>query len=201
MDNDFIFIAREYVKSKSLLNSSFLLPPVFISAQTKISGKITDNKSIPLPGANVYIKDTDDGVTSKDDGSYSFKTSEKGEVTLVASYVGYKKFESKIILKKGEMKIDIVLEEEITEMNAVVVSAGSFEASDEKKGVILRPLDVVTTGTEADIYKALETLPGTQKIGNTEGLFVRGGSASETKTIIDEMIVQRPFFTSNPDLP
>lgn len=171
------------------------------TAQTKISGKVTDSKNIPLPGTNIYIKGSYDGVTSKEDGSYSFKTFEKGEAIIVASYVGYKTFEKKITLSKGELKIDIVLEEQVTEMNAVVISAGSFEASDEKKGVILRPLDVVTTGSDADLYSALETLPGTQMIGETEGLFVRGGSASETVTIVDEMVVQKPFFSSVPDLP
>lgn len=180
---------------------ALLVVPFIIKAQTRISGKITDTKNSPLPGANIYIKDTYDGFTSKEDGSFSFKTNEKGEAVLVASFVGYKKYENKIDLKKGELKIDIVLDEEITQMNAVVVSAGSFEASDEKKGVILRPLDVLTTGSEADLYSALTTLPGTQKIGETEGLFVRGGSAVESKTIIDEMIVQRPFYSSVPDLP
>ena len=52
-----------------------------------------------------------------------------------------------------------------------------------------------------DIYSALETLPGTQQIGETEGLFVRGGSANETKTIIDDMTVQNPFYSSVPDIP
>lgn len=177
------------------------LVPFIINGQTKITGKVEDEKGSPMPGANVYIKGTYDGTTSKPDGTYSFKTHENGEVTLIASYVGYKKYESKIVLKKGEMSINIVLEEEITQMNAVVVSAGSFEASDEKKGVILKPLDVLTTGSTADLYTSLNTLPGAQKVGETEGLFVRGGAASEAKTIIDEMIVQKPYSSSVPDLP
>lgn len=74
-----------------------------------------------------------------------------------------------------------------------MISAGSFESSDENKAVILKPLDILTTGADADIYSTLETLPGTQQIGETDGLFVRGGSASETKTLIDEMTVQNPF--------
>jgi hypothetical protein len=37
-------------------------------------------------------------------------------------------------------------------------------------------------------------------VGEQEGLFVRGGSANETKTIIDGMIVQNPFFSSTPDV-
>jgi hypothetical protein len=190
-----------------MMNKFYLLPACFlflsflVNAQTKITGKIIDLNGNPLPGANIYIKDSYDGTTSKTDGTFSFKTTEKGSATLVASFVGYKKYEKNVVLKKEEIKIDIVLEEEITQMNAVVVSAGSFEASDEKKGVILKPLDVVTTGATADLYASLNTLPGAQKIGEAEGLFVRGGSAAETKTIIDEMIVQKPFNSSVPDLP
>jgi hypothetical protein len=179
----------------------FSLLSLSLSCQTKISGIVTDKDSEPLPGANVFIKDSYDGVSSKEDGTFSFTTNEKGDAVLVVSFVGYKSTEKNIQLTGKEINIDIVLEEEAKELGSVVISAGSFEASDENKGVILRPLDVVTTGSDADIYDALETLPGTQQIGETDGLFVRGGSAAETVTIIDEMVVQKPFYTSVPDIP
>ncbi|MCG8699620.1 MAG: hypothetical protein MI922_16315, partial [Bacteroidales bacterium] len=84
----------------------------------------------------------------------------------------------------------------------IVVTAGAFEASDEKKSVVLKPLDIVTTaGGAADIYETMKMLPGTQQVGEQEGLFVRGGSANETVTIIDEMVVHKPFFSSVPDVP
>lgn len=169
--------------------------------QTKISGKITDEKNQPLPGANIYIKDSYDGVSSETDGNFSFITEEEGERVLVVSFVGYKTYTQNISLDGKEKHLVIILKEDATELGTVVISAGSFEASDENKGVILRPLDVLTTGSDADIYSTLETLPGTQQIGETEGLFVRGGSASETKTIIDEMTVENPFYSSVPDIP
>lgn len=169
--------------------------------QTKIKGIVTDKSNSPLPGANIFIKDTYDGISSSADGTFSFTTDEEGDVLLVVSFVGYKSFEKQIFLDGKEKLIEITLEEESTELGAVTVSAGSFEASDENKAVILRPLDIVTTGADADIYSTLETLPGAQQIGESEGLFVRGGSASETKTIVDEMIVQKPFYSSVPDIP
>jgi hypothetical protein len=178
-----------------------LILPVLIVAQTKITGRILDSTNQPLPGANVFIKDSYDGVSSKIDGSFSFVTKEEGNAILVVSFIGYKTKEDSIRLTGSNINIDIILEEEVEELGAVVISAGSFEASDENKAVILRPLDIVTTGSDADIYSALETLPGTQQIGETEGLFVRGGSSSETVTIIDEMVVQKPFYTSVPDIP
>ncbi len=173
----------------------------FISAQTKISGKITDKNNELLPGANVYLKDTYDGVSSNSDGSFSFTTDEEGDGNLVVSFIGYKTYSQPVVLDGKDKYFKIELEEESSELGTVIISAGSFEASDEKKSVILRPLDIVTTGASADIYSALSTLPGTQKIGETEGLFVRGGSASETKTVIDEMVVENPFFSSVPDIP
>lgn len=179
---------------------SFL--PLLLFCQTKISGKVTDTENQPLPGANVFIKDSYDGISTKEDGSFSFTTTEDGDAVLVVSFIGYKSTEKSIQLTGKEINIDLMLEEEAKELGTVVISAGSFEASDEKKGVILKPLDIVTTaGSAGDIYSALKTLPGTQQIGETEGLFVRGGSASETVTIIDDMTVQKPFYTSVPDIP
>lgn len=188
------------MKLLSTLSLAFILSSSIFS-QTKISGKITDETNQPLPGANIYIKDTYDGASSEADGTFSFTTDEEGEFVLVVSFVGYQSHSENLTLDKKEKYLEIKLKEESTELGAVVISAGSFEASDENKAVILRPLDIVTTGSDADIYSALETLPGTQQIGETEGLFVRGGSASETKTIIDEMTVQNPFYSSVPDIP
>ncbi len=169
--------------------------------QTKISGKVMDKDKQPLPGANVFLKDTYDGISSEKDGTFLFTTDETGEGVLIVSFVGYKTHSQNVMLDGKNKSFEIVLEQESTELSTVVISAGSFEASDENKAVILRPLDILTTGADADIYSTLETLPGTQQIGETEGLFVRGGSAAEAKTIIDEMVVQNPFYSSVPDIP
>ncbi|MBN1639234.1 MAG: carboxypeptidase-like regulatory domain-containing protein, partial [Ignavibacteriales bacterium] len=171
-----------------------------IFPQTKISGKVIDENNSPLIGANVYIQDTYDGTSTEADGSFDFWIDEKGKVALIVSYIGYVTYQKEIISEGKEIQLEIVMEQDTKELGTVIISAGYFEASDEKKSIILRPLDILTTGSDADIYSTLETLPGTQQIGETEGLFVRGGSASETKTIIDEMIVQNPYYSSVPDV-
>ena len=101
--------------------------------QTKISGKITDKSKQPLPGANVYLKDTYDGISSEKDGTFSFTTDETGEGILVVSFVGYKTHSQNVLLDGKPKSFEIVLEEESTELGTVVISAGSFEASDENK--------------------------------------------------------------------
>ena len=186
---------------KLFLLLCFILFSQIIFAQTPISGRVSDTNNNPLPGANIFIKDSYDGISSALDGKFDFTTEEEGDVILIVSFIGYKQVELPLTLTGKKIELEITLEEEAKELGAVVISAGAFEASDENKAVILRPLDIVTTGAEADIYSALETLPGTQQVGEAEGLFVRGGSAAETKTIVDEMIVQNPFYSSVPDIP
>ena len=67
---------------------------------------------------------------------------------------------------------------------------------------MLKPLDIVTTASaEGDIYGAVNTLPGTQIVGETGRLFVRGGASYETKTFMDGMLIQTPYTSRLPDIP
>ena len=157
----------------------------FTQAQVTIAGKITDKKN-PLSGVSITLKDTYDGATTDSTGKFSFKTFEKGVLTLVATSIGYRPFEQVIKLEgNSKLNIDISMKEEVTELSAVVISAGTFEASDRKRAVaVLNSIDIVTTASaNADITGALKTLPGAQLVGESEGLFVRGGTSAETKNI------------------
>ncbi len=171
-------------------------------SQVIISGKVTDKKGEPLPFANIQIEGTYDGASADENGNFSFETDASGEKFITASMIGFKNFKKALSISSGKLKLDIILEESINSLNAVVVTAGMFEASDEKKMVMLKPMDIVTTaGGGADIVSVMQFLPGANRVGESEGLFVRGGSANETKTVIDGMIVQNPFFSSTPDVP
>src|SRR6185436_1392463 len=48
---------------------------------------------------------------------------------------------------------------------------------------------------------ALNTLPGTQKVGESGRLFVRGGDGNETRTFIDGMLVLDAYGPSAPNTP
>ena len=179
-----------------------ILMPGTILGQTKISGTVLDNKGLPLPGANVYIKDSYDGATTDTAGVFKFKTTETGAKVLVVSFVGFETIEEKVDLTGEDLTLNPRLKEAFSESNTVLITAGGFGANDKNKAIVLNPLDIVTTpGGNGDIYSALNYLPGTNNVGEENGLFVRGGAAAETATIIDEMIVQRPFFSSVPDIP
>jgi vitamin B12 transporter len=169
------------------------------NAQVNISGKLTDKKNIPLRGVSISIIDSYDGTTTDSLGNYSFSTTETGEHTITATMSGYSEYKNKITIGKDNITQNISIKELITELNAVTITAGAFEASDKKKGTVLSSLDIVTTASaNGDITGALKTLPGTQQVGESEGLFVRGGSATESKIFIDGSLVNNFFYSSLP---
>ncbi|MCC7030377.1 MAG: TonB-dependent receptor [Chitinophagaceae bacterium] len=173
----------------------------FAQGQTKISGKVTDTKGEALTGVNIAVKNSYDGATSDVKGEFSFETNEKDSITISATYIGYLPQEKRIMLSAKNMTVSFSLKEKMNELKAVVISAGSFEASDEKKGTVLKALDIVTTaGSNGDSYGALKTLPGAQQTNDREGLFVRGGTGTETQTFIDGTWVRNAFSASIPDL-
>ena len=167
----------------------------------KISGVVKDAKSAPVVGASIAIKDSYDGATADSAGRFSFTTTEKGEQVVTVSAIGYKPFEQVVKLEGKEVTLQISLKEEVTELKAVVITAGAFEASDKKKATVLSSIDIVTTASaNADVTAAVKTLPGAQQVGESEGLFVRGGTAAETKTFIDGTLVNNFFYSSVPGI-
>jgi hypothetical protein len=178
----------------------FLITSAYGTAQVKISGRITDNHNNGVGFVSISIQNSYDGTTSDSLGNFSFSTTEKGEHILIASATGYKSFDQKINIEGVSQTINISLKEEITELKAVVISAGTFEASDQKRATALNPIDIVTTASaNGDITSAIKTLPGTQQVGESEGLFVRGGTASESKIFIDGTLVNNFFYSSEPN--
>lgn len=170
-------------------------------SQTHLNGRITDNKNHPLAGISISLKDSYDGSTSDSSGRYSFVTNEKGSHLLIASATGYRGEEKSVDLKESNLVVDLQLRELVTELKAVVISAGAFEASESKRATVLNPIDIVTTASaNADVTAAIKTLPGTQQVGEQEGLFVRGGTAAESKVFIDGTPVNNFYFSSVPDI-
>ncbi len=179
----------------------FLISIITASSQTAIKGIVKDQKEFLLPGVSITIKDTYDGATTDSTGSFIFKTSEKGEKLLLVTAIGYKPLEQRVNLNNALQPLNFILKEEITELKAVVISAGAFEASDRKKTTVLSPIDIVTTASgDGEVTGALKTLPGAQQVGEADGLFVRGGTAAETKTFIDGTLVNNFFYSSVPNI-
>lgn len=169
--------------------------------QTTVSGIVQDTKGKPVEGANVFLEGTYDGSISREDGSFLFQTSENGVQKLIVSYLSYETYSlSQNVTEMNNLKV--ILREDISALNAVVILAGTFEAGDNTRNSVLRPLDIVTTaGAAGDIVGALQTLPGTQTVGESGRLFVRGGEAGETQTFIDGIKVAQPYGATFGNIP
>lgn len=171
-------------------------------AQITISGKVLGRNNKPLKDVSVTLKDTYDGATTDETGNYKFETSEKGSQTLIFSHPKFIEIEKSIQIEDKKLILNAELKESVSEIDAVAISAGSIEASDKKRATtLLTPIDVYTTaGANGQISSALETLPGVQKVGESEGLFVRGGTGTETKFFMDGNLVNNYFGNSVPGI-
>jgi hypothetical protein len=178
------------------LSTSFAIA----NAQVSISGTVKSTKGLPIANANILLKNTYDGASSDKDGKFEFTTSEKGSFYIQYSGLNWETDSIKVSLADQPLTLNLIVKPAANNLDVVTISAGSFVAGDSKKGAILSSLDIATTaGTRADIFAALQTLPGAQTSFSESGLFVRGGTAAETKTYFDGMLVKSPFNATVPD--
>jgi hypothetical protein len=175
--------------------------PITAVAQNTINGTVTNHKGHPVVGANIFIEGTYDGTISREDGSFSFKSTTTGIQSLQVSYLSFETYMLKADVSTMT-NLNIKLREDVSALDAVILAAGTFEAGDKARNSVLKPLDIVTTaGAAGDIVAALQTLPGAQTVGESGRLFVRGGEADETQTFIDGIRVAQPYGATAQNIP
>ncbi|HEY1166463.1 MAG TPA: SusC/RagA family TonB-linked outer membrane protein, partial [Chitinophaga sp.] len=131
-----------------MLCSLLLLIAGIATAQTQpITGKVTDEKGEPIPGATIQVKGTSNGTATGPDGSFKLNAPSSG--TLVVSYVGYANQEVSI---GGKSTVNITLQTSSTQLTDVVVvgygtvrkkdltgAVASIQAKDFNKGTFTAP--------------------------------------------------------------
>ncbi len=172
----------------------FALVTELFSQGVTISGKIVNQKNVSLPFVNVYILNSLIGAVSNEKGQFKFVTTSKGELTIIASMIGYEKRSVNVEIKKKNISgLIIVLEEDAVELEEAVVMGSSFSSATEK-GIVISQVDVLTTpGGAADLYQSLKTMPGVTNVSESAELYVRGGDPIETVTMIDQASVYHPY--------
>ncbi len=85
-------------------------------AQQTVTGVVTDSSNEPIPGVSILEKGTMNGTITQVDGNYSIEVSD--DATLVFSFIG---FESQEVPVEGRSVINVVLTENITDLDEVVV--------------------------------------------------------------------------------
>ena len=186
---------------RTLITFLLLTLTQILLGQNTISGKVIDEKKQPLQGANVFIDGTYDGTSTDAAGNFKFSTSAKGIQVLKITFLTFETISQEITIEKYQTQT-YILREGINSLDAVVINAGMLEAGDKARVSVLKPLDIVTTaGAAGDIISALQTLPGTQTVGESGRLYVRGGESDETQTFVDGLRVAQPYGASANNIP
>ncbi len=165
------------------------------SAAAIIKGTVKSGEGKPIDGANVVIKGTIDGATTDSSGYFEFETSKFGSRVLLVTAIefGDKEFDIDIIpgqviiknvtITKGEYKTDEIL-----------VTASSF-TSGQNSRVTITPLEIVQiSGSQADLYRAITTFPGSNQVDEGSRIAVRGGEPNEVLTMLDGATMYKPFI-------
>jgi len=114
MTNFFVTSKTKYLKCFCFLILMFAIS-LHSSAQTKVTGTVSDANG-PIPGANVNLKGTKNGVSTSFDGTYSIDVPSNG--ILVFSFIGLK---NKEIAVNGQTQINVKLQEDAGQLKEVVV--------------------------------------------------------------------------------
>lgn len=89
---------------------------LFAQDSYSLSGTVSDENNVPIPGANVVVFNTTRGTQTDFDGNYTIQVSQ-GEV-LSFSYIGYK---TQQVIVSGQTTVNVVMVEDLSELDEVVV--------------------------------------------------------------------------------
>jgi len=111
-----------------LLSTVFLFFSLLSVGQNSLTGVVSDENGVPLPGANVVIDGTSTGVSTDFDGNFEI-TASQGQV-LAISFIGYT---TQYITVSGQSNLNISLQLD-NELEEVVVTALGFAAVRDQQG-------------------------------------------------------------------
>lgn len=166
----------------------------FVQAQPvhQIKGTVIDkNSRQPLEFINVMIMGLNRGGVTNAEGRFTIEQVPPGIYRLQATAIGYKSvITPEYILSTRNLNISIEMEENLTELEGVTVTASPFRR-DVESPVSLRIIGLQeiekSPGANRDISRIVQSYPGVafSPIGYRNDLIVRGGSPSENRFYLD----------------
>lgn len=137
-------------------------------AQLKtVTGTVTDEQGLPLPGVNILVEDTNRGTQTDFDGNYSIEAAE-GEV-LVFSFVG---METARFTVGNVTTIDAILQADAAQLQEVVVTALGIRREKQSLGFAQQ------TVAGEELTKARETNVNNALAGKVAGVQFTGAPSS-----------------------
>ncbi|WP_153798146.1 SusC/RagA family TonB-linked outer membrane protein [Foetidibacter luteolus] len=184
-----------------------IILPVFIFAQTTVTGKITDENAAPLAGVSIRVAGTQTGTTTDANGAFTIKAN-KGQV-LEISYVG--KTEERITVGDNT-SLTITLKDLTTSgLDQVVVVGYGTQAKKDLTGSVgvvsqSKMSNQATVGIGQNLQGKLAGVQVTQNDGTPYGgtsIRIRGagsfGASSDPLVVIDGIITNDGLSNLNPN--
>jgi len=178
-----------------------------------VSGFISrDGSGEPLQYVNVRVAETQAGMQTNKKGYYVINIPNPGSYTLELSLISYQPSSSSFEITDSaeDLTINLSLKTEAIEMATVRVSGSAEDDVREIRPSLIRrnteDIKTVVSPIEADVFRAVLTLPGVAPISDfSSGLYVRGGSPDQNLILLDDIDVYNPnhfggvFSTFNSD--
>ncbi|TRZ41990.1 SusC/RagA family TonB-linked outer membrane protein [Robertkochia solimangrovi] len=146
-----------------------LVVQLAIAQEKTVTGTVTDQTGLPLPGANIQVKETSEGTQTDFDGNYTI-TAGVGQ-TLVFSYIGMKTVE---VIVSSSNTYDVTLEEDAQALDEVVVTGLGIQREKKALGYSQQSVsgEAIQEGKQVDINNALAgKVSGVQIVGNSSSTF------------------------------
>ncbi|GAA4317054.1 SusC/RagA family TonB-linked outer membrane protein [Pontixanthobacter gangjinensis] len=182
---------------------AFVVQIAFAQQQT-VTGTVTDEDGLPLPGVNVLIKGTSTGTQTDFDGNYSIEA-EMGDV-IVFSFVGLETAEYTV---GNNNNIDAVLKADSAQLDEVVVTALGISRDKKSLGYATQEVDgsQVNTAKEGNFVNSLSgkisglDIKKSSSIGGSTNVIIRGYSSitgnNQALFVIDGVPVNNSTFNTS----
>jgi TonB-linked SusC/RagA family outer membrane protein len=163
-----------------------LVSGTLMAQNTRVTGKVTDNAGLPIPGVTVLIEGTTTGVATDYDGTYSIEVPSNG--VLLFSAIG---MESQRVPVNGRSVINLTMAESSVIVEEVVVTALGIEKEKKALGYAVQDLksDEIMRNKQTNVINSLAGKVAGVNITQSSGsagagstIIIRGGnSASESR--------------------
>lgn len=164
-----------------------------------VDGRVVSANGSGIAYAHVRLAGTTIGTATDSTGHFRLSTHRVGRDTLRASAVGHEAGTVAVRLVAGDtVNVALTLPSARLRLDEATVVGEAYGTGPSAQAT-LAPTEAMTTpGAAGDLLRALQTFPGVAAPGDGAGLFVRGGDASETKTLLDGAPVHHPYRYESP---
>ena len=178
---------------------SFIIISILKAQTSIISGFVSDSSSgESLIGANVFLRETGQGMATDVNGYYIIQDIVPGNYTLMVSYIGFDMYKQKTRLSDDESKkVNINLVEQVVQLTEIEVTAEKLQRRNNiqpsKINLSPRMMKAAPALAEPDLFRTIQALPGVLTTSEfSTGLVIRGGNTDQNLIMLDGITVYNP---------